>query len=853
MFAGEAPIGCSGLLRVAGLPIRYWLAGANPTLFKKVERLVREEDVRHAYAIQLAERIGHQLVPNPALSREDRAFVLGIRRTLHRGDLIANVSRERLLKLSGLSEADLGLVHSIAAMVDRDRRIAMLSAEFELDLAHEKDRLLLLSEQIYYESRVARALFAQRAPEDQGPKSQLSRKSRQHRFEHEWRRIARAATWSTPRGWLSHVALLPIETAAWLPPPAVSERFMAQWTENVRAGRLALADPPDDWPSAESRLALNPLGWDMDGRFVSVVQVENNEQTQVSVRHTSLVDGISAALADGVHTFEELAQALDCMNLDELLALRGFVRHLVVLGILQPSASPQIRLERRATPGQTFAHLASADGSPGGWVDVYRFAEIGISVGIAREMQGGVLQALRILSLTREDARDQFRSAVPTGSQSWRVSEILRSELAARDESKSDREHIETVDGWPLPAPSTSGYSWLLSKIVEQGGHATEFVIDSQLLDECGAPNGGLNWPVDCLVRIPEQGAGFAAVLDQLWPPGMLDSRFVDTLVDIHGVVPHVEAYRAFLRRVEQLTGLLFMELLAPPLQDGAANAVRRPVYTSAWTGDPHTDTYLRRGPEPSRYIPLSAIRIRRIEGRLRADLDGQPIWPVYHATRSFSPPWDRIAHLLMATAPLDLPWDFQRTIHSLTQLPGQPVVPRILVSGGMILSPAQWHIGPDQLWERGASAIAKVRSLVRLQNQYSLPRWVYLSRGDDNPPIPCDLESIHTIRTIERSTTGGRPMNLIEMLPTPDQFLVIDHAHSGRDRLASQLHLRLPCDESATEMATRVAPAILAALGPTERVPEGSRAPLGARGPPGQHEQRVTDTNNRGKVISHE
>ncbi len=43
MLAGEAPLGCSALLRVAGLPIRYWLTGANPTLFGKVERLERND------------------------------------------------------------------------------------------------------------------------------------------------------------------------------------------------------------------------------------------------------------------------------------------------------------------------------------------------------------------------------------------------------------------------------------------------------------------------------------------------------------------------------------------------------------------------------------------------------------------------------------------------------------------------------------------------------------------------------------------------------------------------------------------------------------------------------------------
>ena len=854
MLAGEAPLGCSALLRVAGLPIRHWLAGASPTLFEKVERLERNEEVRHARAIQLAERIGEQLVPKSGLSRDDRAFLLAVRRSLHRGDLIAKVCRERLLTVSGLSDADAELVQALVMMVDRDRAIAILSAEVEADLAQEQNRLLLLPEQICHESRVARALLAPQDPEEPGLGSQLSRKSRRHRCEHQWHRIARAATGSTPRGWLSHVAFLPIEAAAWLPPPAVTEQFTAQWMENVRARSLALTDPPDDWPAPESRLAVNPLRWDVDGCFTFVVLDENREHTQVAVRHTSLLDAICTALADAVHTFEELAQALGCVNQDEWVALRGFVRHLVVLGILQPSAPPQVRLERRAVPGQTIAHPAGVEGDKGGWIDVYRYVETGISLNLARDVQRGVSQVLRVLSLIRGGMPDLYRFAVSTSERSWSLIEILRAELGAGDKPMSNREDTEIADGWSFPASSTSGFDRLVSTIAERAGHAGELVIDSSLLDECDAWNGALTWPVDCLVRMPAQGAGFTAVLDQLWPPGMLDARFVDTLVDMHGIVPHMEAYRAFLRQLEQLTGILFVELLLPPLQDGAANAVRRPVYTSAWTGDPHTAGYLRGDTDPGRYIPLHAIRIRRIDGRLRAELDGQPIWPVYHATRSFSPPWDRLARVLLATAPLDLPWDFKRMIHSLTRLPGQPAVPRVSVSGGIVLSPAQWRVSPDHLWDRDAPATAKLRALIRLRNRYSLPRWVYLDRSDNKPPVPCDLESVHAIRTIQRWTRGNAPVNVIEMLPAPDQFLVVDRAHSSGDRLAAQLHLRFPCDESATAMATRVTPAVLATFGPPDLVPDGSTAPLGGRGPLAQHEQRTADTSlTKGKVISHE
>jgi len=717
MFASDSPLGCSALLRVAGLPIRYWLAGANPTLFEKVERLIRDEEVRHACAKQLAERIGQQLVPNPALSREDRVFLLGVRRTFHSGHQIAKVSRERLFKVSGLSDADGELLQDLVAMVDRDRAAAMLSAEVETDLAQERNRLLVfVPKATYHESQIAKALLG--PPDEPGLGSQLSRKARRRRCEHEWRRIARAATGSTPRGWLSHVALLPIESADWLPsPPAVTEQFTAQWMENVRARSLALTHPPDDWPARESRLAVNPLRWDVDGHFVCVVPDDNREHTQVAVRHTALLDAICTALGDAVHTFEDLAQALGCANHDEWLTLRGFVRHLVVLGILQPNSPPLVRLERRAMPGQTIADPAGLEVDKSGWVDVYRHAEAGISINVARDVQTGVLQVLRLLSLYRNSTPDLCRLALLTSDRSWSLTEILRAELGAGDKSMSNREDTEIVDDRSFL--SVSGFDRLVTTVAERAGQGGELVIDSSLLDEYDAPNTGLSWPVDCLVRLPAHGAGFTAVLDQLLPSGMLDARFVDTLVDMHGTVPHLESYRAFLRELEQSTGILFVELLLPPLQDGAANAVRRPVYTSVWTGDPHTTAYLRSDTDPGRYLPLHAIRVRRINGRLRAEVDGQPLWPVYHATRSFSPPWDRVARVLLATAPLDVPWDFGHMIHSLTRLPSQTAVPRISVSAGIVISPAQWRVSPDHLWDRDSPTTAKLRALIRLRNRY--------------------------------------------------------------------------------------------------------------------------------------
>ena len=824
MLAADAPLGSSALLRVAGLPIRYWLAGASSTLFAKVRQLERSKEGRRSSATELAERIGRQLVPHPARSREDRAFLLAIRRSLHRGDLLATVSRTRLARVSGFCERDEELMQALAAMADHDRTIAQLSAEIECDLALEHDRLLILSDQISHDSSVANALL--RPQDGNRDPAELSRKSRRHRSEHEWRRISRAATSGTPRGWLSHVALVGIE-ADRLQPPAVSDRFTAQWTENVRAPRLALTNPPDDWPASDTRLALNPLRWDADGRLVCVVLDKNREQTHVSVQHTPLLDGIVAALNAATPTFGELAAAAGYSNRDEWLALRGFVRHLAVLGIVQSSAPPMIRVAREATPGETFADAAGAASDHGGWIDVYRYADGGISRNLARDVQRGLLQALRLLSVMRSDVAARASWPEPTSRRSWSFAEILRDDLAI-DDTPPGSENTKNPES-ARSASSEPRLSRLLGELVEQAGSATEVVIDSTRLDEWGAEAGALNWPIDCLVRVPAPLARFTAVLEDTRPAGVLDARFADTLCDLHGGVPQVEAYRAFLRRLEQLTGILFVELLVPPLSDGAANAVRRPIYTRAWTGDPHADAYLRDDATAGTYIPLNEIAIRRVEGRLRADVGGQPIWPVYHATRTLEHPWSRVARVLLAAAPADLPGQSDGMTQVLgvlrTLLPERVMVPRISVSEGLVLSPAQWRLPSDHLWDRNASAQTKLRALIRLRDRYALPRWVYLLPGGHRSPVPCDLESLHVFRIVERCTTAGARVSVIEMLPAPDQLLVEDRAHRSGDRLASQLHLRFPCDEPAAAMANRVAPAVLLALGPPRPLTERSAA----------------------------
>ncbi|MGW4796657.1 hypothetical protein ACWEPC_29975, partial [Nonomuraea sp. NPDC004297] len=58
----------SALLRVAGLPVRLWLAAASPGLSDCLRTLNRTHDDHRAAAAGLAVRLGDEVVPRPELT-----------------------------------------------------------------------------------------------------------------------------------------------------------------------------------------------------------------------------------------------------------------------------------------------------------------------------------------------------------------------------------------------------------------------------------------------------------------------------------------------------------------------------------------------------------------------------------------------------------------------------------------------------------------------------------------------------------------------------------------------------------------------------------------------------------------
>jgi hypothetical protein len=814
MSSLDEQITSSLLVRLAGLPIRYWLAAANPTLFAEVRRFARAEARYRGRGSRLADEIGRELVPRDDLGRADRAALLAVRRDLHRG---AAVPSPDLAQVTSLVATLPGLTDrfrtEILSIVERDRRHAERAASTCLLIDAEVERLMQLPHIVRAESAVAQALPDLPPPVDEAVIERANRRERRRRAELVWRRIVRASIGTMPRDWLGHVALAPIATSVESTAPVASARFATHWVENLRTHRRGLATPAEGWPEPDSVITWNPLHWNEDGYLETIVLDHHAEASRARVRHTPLLDAVCGSLAAGPRLFREIAADDTIVAGDEL---RGFVRYLTSIGILQAGGAPAERLCREVSPT-----WAVADGD--GRLDVYRFTSGALDASRALGIQDAVMAAMRLFQVGQDDASSSTaeRHRLPDGE--WTFTEVLRTEMAPE---RHDRDAREVEHGWGQGRGGRLAEA--LHTQIERAADGAVVDVRAATLDALGANRSSLAWPVDCLVRLAGVGAQFDGVLDQVWPAGVLDARFAYALRELHGAVAHEEFYRAFLRRLEARTGVIFVEVLTPPLADGAANAIRRPSYTTAWTGDPLLDSYFGPGSRPSRYIPFDTIRIRRVDGRLCADVDGQPIWPIHHATRSVSPPGDRVARVLLATAPDVLPWGYRRGHDVLSMFPDRWAVPRITIGGRLIVSPAQWRLDASDGWDVDDPLLSKITSLDRLRARLGLPRWISVAPTSGEATTSCDLESLHAIRAFERALGSG-PVVATEIVPAPDQLLVVD---SAGDPMEAQVQLRLPLDEGPDAMAERLAPLVHAATqGVSRRQP---RPPVRrARDPP--------------------
>ncbi|MFJ9795272.1 lantibiotic dehydratase [Streptomyces sp. NPDC101145] len=928
-------LGALALLRVAGMPCAAWTAAGDPALFDRVARHAGTVDRLAGRARALAERVGTHLVPDDRLGAAERGAVLALRRRLHAGEAPGPDDCALLAALSGVPAAG-ALLGEARSLLEGARDARAEARRLEEAVAAEQTRVGTRAWESARNDAVLRTFLAETAP---GVVEDVARrladggswqgKQLRKRSAYLWRVLGRMAAKTTPRGWAGHVAAAPVGGAdgagTLLAGRAALGAVALGEVENVHLVRTGAA-PVDllDAPPA-TLLAPAPLhftaGDPADGTAVLrcwVVEPRDpGRLREVVLRRTGALARVLALLADGPVALGDLEKALAAgaagARPADPAVLRGFLRHLAGVGVLQVCAAPRQRYGAWTPPGAELPRPAGAaehglrptgragaaaglprsaetaataerpqgtgaagavagertggaagscgpshgaEGAeaagrgerPGGaeparepraaeaagrwFVDVYRRADTVVAARAADRVQDAVRVAARIAALREAAVEPPAEVPWRIGPEPRPVSELLAERLAPAEGPAPVA--LRAYAGWPWTDAAGTPYGALLGHLA---AHAAEerVDLDDGLLDALGAPPADEAlppWPYDCLLRPLPGGAGGAlAVLETASPAGVLDARFADGMRALDGGYGAADAYRAFLADLERRTGVRFVELLVPPLAERAANAVRRPVVTSWWTGDPDPTPYYGPAGGEARYLPLDRITVRVRDGLPVAEADGRRIVPVHHATRSPAPPYDVLTRLLL-TAGLPATRRMVRLDGLEAALPKAARLPRLTVAGGtLVVAPATWRLERARLWHPRDGALAKVRALAVLRRSAGLPRHVFLRTAPGAKPVPADLDSVTAVPLVERlcAQRAGGELYAEEMLPGPDGLTLRDPLHGGAP-VAAQVLLRLPHRARPEQLAAQAAATLLPGEAPTgvpgPTVPRGRRTP---------------------------
>ncbi|WP_344360546.1 lantibiotic dehydratase [Streptomyces gobitricini] len=829
------------LLRIAGMPLAAWTSAGDPDLFGRVRDHARAEEGRTVRARDLAERLGADVVPRPDLAAGDRGAVLALRRRLHAGHAPGARELDLLDRLSGRAVTT-GLVDEARALADETERAHTERAELERAVADGHRRVAALAWDLTRTHPVLRDLVESAAP---GLLADVERRlacgeswtgrSLRKRTACVWRLIGRAAAKTTPRGWAGQLATAPLLTGApgdlLIAPGTTLGALAAGATENVHLVRSRPPGPPDlRTAEAGTLLAPAPLHFTEPPCSVRAYVVDPREPGRlrhVVLRRTRVLDTVLRLLAEGPCPLGTLEKTLLGMaggaKAPDPAVLRGFLQHLHTVGLLQVCAPPRFRYSAWTPPEAATARGAlprPCEDTDGGWfLDSYRAPVAPVPAAAAERVRRGLRVAARIAALRDADTATAPPPAPELAGiteQPRPVSEILATllPLADADADADDgngkdngRRPATTVrphryQGWPVPTDPGSGYARLLAHLAAAPGPGPVDV-DDALLDALGAPPADdalPPWPLDCLLRpLPSiRGGGPVAVLETASAAGVLDARFTDGLHALYGGHHNADAHRAFLAAVERRTGVRFVELLVPPLAERAANAVRRPVTTRWWTGDPDPTPYYGRSGGGAHYLPLDRITVRRSGPRIVAEADGRRLVPVHHATRTPAPPYDLLLRVLLAAG-------HPAGSHLLRldgldgALPGHTRLPRLTAAGELVLAPATWRLDRTRLWGPGDDALHKVRVLALLRSAHGLPRHGFLRTAPGAKPVPVDLEALTAVPVVDRlcAQRPGGELLFEEMLPAPADLPLRDPLHGGA-AVAAQVLLRLPYDIAA-------------------------------------------------------
>ncbi|MGV9315392.1 lantibiotic dehydratase [Streptomyces sp. NPDC003691] len=873
-------IGGTALVRIAGVPCALWTAAGNPRLAERLADHADAADRRAARARWLAAALG-EVVPDGRLADAERHAVLALRRRLHSG---AAPRPGECGMLTRLPAVPWPLAREAGELLRDARAGAAAQSALERELAGERERVGALAWRLLDESPVLRAFVDTASP---GLTADIARilaegegwtgKRLRKRSGYLWRAVARAAVKTTPRGWACHIAAVPVaeqpaavrggalagdpgpfgapgpllpaadapasfqppapgRPAPLLPPGAAVGALAATAAENVHLvrTRLTAADPWEGDPATTYVPAALQVT-DPDGRIrcYGVDPADPARTRQVAVRRTRVLDTVLRLLAAGPCTLPDLERAI--AGPAGAPALHGFLGHLVRLGVLQPCGAPRrhtgawVPARDLRRPG-TLPHPARSGRTDDWFVDSYRTLDATVPAAATERVRRALAAVARVDRLRQADAAAAPGSAAPpaaagaVGEEPRPLGAVL-AHLLADGAPPAGLGTLRRYAGWHPPHDPASGYARLLAHIDR---HRDETTVDigHGLLDALGAPPAEEvlpAWPLDCLLRPLPGPGGPVAVLETASAAHVLDARFAEALHTLHGRHEPVDAYREFLAAVERRSGARFVELLLPPAGERAANAVRRPVTTRWWTGDPNHAAYCPPGGPPQRYLPLDRITLRRSPGTgLTAEADGVRLLPVHHATRVPLPPYDLLAGLLLRAghpaAATTLRLDGLAAAEPRT--PEVVRTPRLTAGGDLVVSPATWRVPRELLRPARDGDFARARALAALARAAHLPRCVLVRPSADAKPLPVDLTSPVAITLFERlcATVPGDDLLIEEMLPGPDRLTLRDAAHHGA-AVAGQLLLTLAPTRDPEELAA------LAAAALTHGVP-GPRTP---------------------------
>ncbi|MGW3089443.1 lantibiotic dehydratase [Streptomyces sp. NPDC001108] len=845
--AARGPLlGATALVRAAGVPCSTWTAAGGSGLFGRVLAYADDAGRRAARARRLAEELGG-LVPDPRLTAAERRRVLALRRRLHAGAAPTGADHDFLLGLPGAA----GPAREAAGLSGAADRARRERAALERETAAERERVAGLGWTLVRADPVLRefldaahpGLVAEVAARLAAGERWTGKRLRK-RSAHLWRVLGRSAVKTTPRGWVGQVAPVPVGGPAaggrLLTPGAELAALAAEVVENVHTVRIRAAAQDLRTADPATALALAPLHLTEDGadgtgtggtlRVYAVDPADPGRLRQTALRRTALLDRVLVVLAEGPLTLAELEHALPVSH---PAVLRGFLAHLVGLGVLQPCAAPR----RHHTPWFPAARVTAAGtlprpedrgAEPGTdddrFLDSYRAVGARVPGPAAARVQRALGTAHRIAALRRAD-RAAGTGAPPPVPGTEGLDEHPRplgavlAALLAPDAPAPPARGPNRHHGWHPAHDPASGYARLLAHLADRAAEPCVDV-DDALLDALGAPPADdvvPPWPLDCLLR-PLAGPGALAVLETASPAGIIDARFTEALRELHGGYDTADAYREFLAAVERRAGVRFVELLVPPVDGHAANTVRRPVLTRWWTGDPNPAAYFAPGGPEQRYLPLDRITLRRSGRRIVAEADGVRLLPVHHATRNPMPPYDRLVRLLLAAGH---PWSGTVTgLDGLAEaLPRGPVdpaapavtrAPRVTAGRDLVVCPATWRVERALLWRREDDDLDRVRILGTLRRTAGLPRFVFVRPAFGAKPVPADLDALTALDVIDRVRAApGDELVLEEMLPGPQAGergpVLRDALHRG-EPVAAGLLLRLPFDRTPQEAAAGAA-----------------------------------------------